>query len=239
MTTIWTVIRSAEFTATAYRVRLLPAPIEPSLRMRLLSAERGASMARGNARGRPSTISARALPLMSAVVGSDDRDRLVGGVRLHARSASVPLPGERRLREPELTQEFEQSLAADIGEVCGCWVSAELRETGFSDILLLAALASLPLLGIRRAVAFVDGSLGSDYERMGLHVDRTRPLTALGGGRAAHVARWHVGEPEFAGSPWREVLEAMSGLLRDSNAFAVERRTLSSEASEPVSLHRG
>lgn len=99
---------------------------------------------------------------------------LCGGLRIHLRSPDAPLPVERALpNDTKLQQMLAMNMEAGLAEMSGLWVEGYLRGTGFSSELMRVGLAGMPLLGIRKVMAFTHQHVLNFWTPLGFEVDQS------------------------------------------------------------------
>lgn len=153
------------------------------------------------------------------VLGTDGV--MLGGTRIHVRSASNPLPMEMAMpHEARLTEALDRRQALGLVEYAGLWALPAYRGTGLSGLVSCLAVAVTPLLGARVGCGFTHHHL-TFWTPLGFSMDTTLGFFAYPDERYCSYVLWV--DPvnlESADPDYRQtVFKMREALLRGRSIF--------------------
>lgn len=106
-------------------------------------------------------------------------EALVGGLRFHLRRTGSKkllietlMETDPRLQAYSVLQEnIERWAARGLAEISGLWADGDWRGTGLSAAMVSAALAAMPLFGVRRSIAFTHHHVLKTWRPLGWRED--------------------------------------------------------------------
>jgi hypothetical protein len=112
-------------------------------------------------------------PYVYCIVAECD-ERLVGGIRIQVAEGATPLPVEDAInyidyRIHEKVRHY--ALNGGVGELCGLWVSNELKGLGMSRYLVRAAIASANQLNFKTLTGICAGYTLAMFRNVGFMID--------------------------------------------------------------------
>ena len=119
-------------------------------------------------------------PNIYCIIAYDEKNNLVGGIRIQKNGGGFPLPVEEAVGKMD-SKVYDMvnyyDIHGGIGELCGLWIANEMRKVGISLVLIRAAISIVNQLNFQTLTGIcaeyslkmfqqvgyvVDHSLGSD-----------------------------------------------------------------------------
>ncbi|KFE67528.1 hypothetical protein [Hyalangium minutum] len=144
---------------------------------------------------------------------------MVGGTRVHLRTALTPLPIERCVQEPLLAALILSQLADVPAEFCGVWVDREVAHSGAADFVFLGAAVACRVLGSKQAYGFAHKKVLPFYQKYGLHFDTTRSYTYPDERYVSYAAQVDLGWSARADHPACGTYRAIQRAFTAGQAF--------------------